>query len=476
MTKRWKSTELDYAFIAGYDDIVAIPVCLTWRERQILLSLIDPIGWETRWTGEPDKDQIENWRDELLLKLSGACAVDCDDVWVCLGITPGDFTALLDWLLQQLQGEGDVIEILIDGGDGTGNHPAVDEVMIDSCDNDQLFAFCKQLVQFIDRMITDLYEVLELKTDILEYMRIITKEVPYVGKSLDYVEELLDSYVDSYLAGYDQELEDDYACALMCIALENDCQLTWRLVMDYFLERAEYELGDNDVADLLAYYVTGIWSGDEPVHIAFGTLAAVLYFGGKYLGLDLTGIQRIWAAILNDSDSDWETLCTGCVWTYEADFTTVDNDWVIDTDFAAENQGQYVASTGWQTTSLNWGVGGDDTSRAVCISLPIIADSVITRMTMTYDLTNSGNWDGSGVHNHVVVRTPSQILKEVNSPTDNSGSGKTLYYNESMDVAIDEEIVITVVSGRHYQDTDPGGQVTITGITMRGVGDNPFIA
>jgi len=81
--KNWKPVILDYDHLLTYDENEDVQICINRREQQMLLALIDPCGWPTRYysdTQEIDTDLVENWRDSLYLKIMENC-MSCSTVY-----------------------------------------------------------------------------------------------------------------------------------------------------------------------------------------------------------------------------------------------------------------------------------------------------------------------------------------------------------------------------------------------------------
>ena len=483
---RWKSIEFDYDWITSKDDINAIPVCLTWRERHILLSMLDIVGWQTRWSGTPSLDTIEAWRDELFSKLIGECAVDCDDVIACLidalGGEGTDISVTLQDWIQENQG------IIPPYPPVTG--VAIDEVDTnlnsESCDSDTIFGFSIQLVQLFNALVENLFEIIEVATNGAELIAGAVDSIPLLSEVTDYIVYIQDSIYENYLANYDVALEKQIACDLFCLMQDNapTCTLTWDDILVYLSLKTAYELSDVKITDWADFVVAGTWDGDEFVYIMFMTVAAVLAAGGDWAGITLQQVQNIVTSFFNDPDDDWITLCDTCAWIYTIDFTSEQGDWEVGTIFMAEYQGTYVSSTGWQTTWQNNGddpgvPGHNDSTRALCIIYPLslTGDTVINHCSAHYDLTNSGNWDGSAVLQRVDVNTGEATpnLATVSAPSDPTGTNKGLVFLGDQYLDSDAEYLrVSLFSGRLFENSDPGGQATLTSISFSGAGENPF--
>lgn len=75
MTNRWKSIQIDYADVMQFDDIEEYPVCLNQRQVAILKACLVPAYWSTRWTNfSPtlqNKDALNAMIAEIDSRLDG---------------------------------------------------------------------------------------------------------------------------------------------------------------------------------------------------------------------------------------------------------------------------------------------------------------------------------------------------------------------------------------------------------------------
>ena len=478
---RNKIIQFDYDWIMSKDDVTAISVCLTWRERQILLSMLDQVGWLTRWTGTPVLDVIENWRDELFSKLIGECPVNCADVIACIiAALDGEGTDLEQTLIDWLGKNQNEIDVFPDGI-GTIERSADNLTGDYGCNPDDLFGFAMQLTQAMNRWILDFFEIIEVATNSVELVGAVYDSVPLLTSLTDLVDYVVDTVRENYEANYDDELEQHIACDLFCLMMANEtCSLTWDEILTYFSQQTAYELADVNLDDWGTFVLTGSWDGDEFVYIMFMTLVAVLGIGGDWTGISLAFIQRTIAAWFNDPDSDWAVLCTDCAWEYTIDFT-VDGvgNWVVGSLANAENQGVFTASVGWEETPQDNSENpeeGHDWSKALCIEHPMSCDSQLTYVLIEYDFGNSAHWEGSDNTNVVVIThpTPLNTIYAVSAESHPTGSAYHAQIIANHPIENGGVFKMRFMSGRWWTNSNPGGYCTIKNITVRGTGDNPF--
>lgn len=105
----YKAFLLDYDSLLNYTD-EECSYCLSEREIQMLLGIIDPIAWATRYKPthtDIDKNLIETWRDNLARKLMSGC---CPDP-----------------ITNRRYGEDGILEVSYDGGITWVDAPQLDD-------------------------------------------------------------------------------------------------------------------------------------------------------------------------------------------------------------------------------------------------------------------------------------------------------------------------------------------------------------
>lgn len=399
MTKRWQGNQIDYEHIQTLDHITAVPVCLTALERQLLMVVASHIGSIHRYYKPSDAAfvadwaEVKNWRNVIVNKLMGECAVDCTDVLACLRGFEGDDW---DWLIDIIGSDSDVREVIEKGvSEGDTLIPGANEIAIDTCDKDELYGFTLQLVQLMNRLVLQGYEFLEVATNYIELLVIAADKIPLLAEVVDYASWIQDNAIENYEANYDVELEIEYACELMCLALINDCTLTWGNVLEYFQDKLVAGFAETDWLDWAQYILTGSWAGDEFCHLSLAMLALVLGLGGDWTGVRLETIQRIWQSFLNDPNEDWDGLCD-CqdIWYADFDFTEDDCNFVIPT-YGGNPTAVYITDEGYDAT--NWVEPSEsDQNTRMLIQLPITDDAFILKVKLTIsEYTKGGGSSGA---------------------------------------------------------------------------------
>jgi hypothetical protein len=262
-----------------------------------------------------------------------------------------------------------------------------------------VFAFSLQLVQFINLAIENLFEVLELITNSVEFAQVVLESIPVVTTVANFVDYLQESLAEEYLAEYTQTLENTYACEIMCLIVsQQDCSATWQDLYEYFLQRFGAGLENIDLFDLLNYIGGGGLSGTVFVDAAFAAFCGIMYYGDRWGDITLKGIQNFWGSWSNDSNSDWEILCgSDCGWTLEQSITSQDIEtWWDDTCGILE------------TNLLRSTVCGEG-FRGLIVNVTLPEDRMVNRIEIDYRYDNLG---ANGLGRWTVFDDENEILQQ----------------------------------------------------------------
>jgi hypothetical protein len=310
----------------------------------------------------------------------------CEKMAACILAAIGTDNALDEalylWLVSQLEeslGSGDSLDQILQkmkDAASSGSSVAASKTPLISnptCDRDLLYGYTRQLVEMMNSLITDAFQIFEVITNTIEFVQSVTDAIPILTNITDIISYMQDTLVEAYLANYDLANSTEYACDLFCLALETDCTLTWDDLLRYFAGRVD-KITTGDIFNMMAAIAVGGYVGDEYVHICHYMLAGILSRGGDWLGISLVQIQQLSQAFFNDPDPDWETQCDECPQGWRATFDFTDSA----CGFSPGSWGTYIADTGFRTTNF------DGTTRCV-ISLGFASETVhLTQVKATW--------------------------------------------------------------------------------------------
>jgi len=193
-----------------------------------------------------------------------------------------------------------------------------------TCDLDITWAQSLAVIQFTNRLITDLFEQIESKTNVVELAQLFNS-VPFVRyvtnaigeeAAVDLIAYYQEAVTEGYLAEYTEALEQELACAVFCIA-KLDCTISVDLLDYVFSSRVASIVPDTpgDLIELLALLAGISLSAADVVNLMFW-FAWKGFKLAQFFITDAVGgtfdIQTLLALAVNDANNDWELLCTDC--------------------------------------------------------------------------------------------------------------------------------------------------------------------
>jgi len=386
----------------------------------------------------------------------------CEDVAWCIENSAAVRAALAAWQDSQNQAGAAA------GMDGI----KADNLGFADCDPDKWWSACLSLVQRLNRINEDALETLEAETNVLDWLAEVVGSITFVDESsvdaaLAWASFLQDNIAENYVSQYTLAYEEEVACDLFCIALEN-CSLSAEQIFDYFWARVGSGLSWESLLDnALGYLVGRAWTGTQIADFMMLSQIAMRRFFGVFIGQSAFGdISNAIRVGMNSPDADWEILCDECptFWEQEFDFTIDEQGWYAEEGPSSEAYAAYVPGVGWQTT---------DTASANGRRVGILFDAPAFSFTEaemefqyvrgaiscpTYPFTALLRMQGEGVPiiSRACAETPISPLVEEDGQTLASGT------------------LIALLRSSGSVPENYSGSATITKITFRGTGTNPF--
>jgi hypothetical protein len=332
--KQWKAHVIDYQAWSDLPDEPNSLTCLTPKDVSILVAGLQSFRWYTRWLNDDGTLQLPELIDDLEFKLLNQC---CDGIAECIENSTAVQNALKAFLTGAKYGGG-------------GQDLAADISALDTCDDDTVFGAVTELVKYINRLVEDTFERIEVATNVAENLANWlngTYVAAPVSAIVDYVDWLIESVADEYAAEYDTALEDEYRCDLFCLMKDNNCELTNRQLFDYFADRLTSSVDETSLTDYLDFFINGSFPGSQIVDALYASVIGMFVVDeavDQELGwFDLTssyGLQTSLALGASKPDSGWTLLCDPCV-----------NTWCV--AFAGGN-GQLAADASVEPASSNF--------------------------------------------------------------------------------------------------------------------------
>jgi len=193
-----------------------------------------------------------------------------------------------------------------------------------TCDLDIVWAQCLAVVQFTNRLITDLMEQIESKSNVVElaqlfnslpFVRYITNAIGEEA-AVDLIAYYQEAFTEGYLAEYTEAIETEIACQLFCYA-RLDCTISVSMLDSVFSERVASIVPDTpgDLIELLTLLAGISISSADVVNLMFwmawkGAVLAEFFISDAFSGI--FNLQTLLNLAVDNASSDWELLCTTC--------------------------------------------------------------------------------------------------------------------------------------------------------------------
>lgn len=328
--------------------VIEIPDTLQYRAALMgqLLWLADWRCWQHEQSDYPSPPADNVAAAELFaIAVTDARFEDCDDMATCEQIiecieTDEDTQAAFNaWLLEQVTNNSDVQQALDDlashesavGRSLTPGQAAANLLpasLTDDCSRARLGAAMEFLAEYIDTLITDLFEVLISLDTAAKLAAKASGLIPVVGQyvetAAEFLLELKNKIITSYAGEMTGEVKLSIAGDWFCKA-EPDCDLS----IDDAIEVITTRLGEITPAEfgsIITLLTTGTFVGVQIVETAYLVALAAVKFGGKFG--DSVGVQPMSVIIAqgagvpntfwNDYDCPTEPVCI----TYDRDNST----------------------------------------------------------------------------------------------------------------------------------------------------------
>jgi len=246
----------------------------------------------------------------------GIPTMTCEQIIDCIENDSDTGLALQQWLSDNGYG----------GGTGTGtpgnagiyqqNPLVIDGSTIEDCNNDNLFGAITQFVDFINRRIVDVFEIIESETNIIERSQIALEAFPITDtlaadSAAAFADQLAEEIAEGYDAAFTEELEDEYRCDLFCL-VKDTCELDFQTFADYFNDRIGNTPPDVQFSEYIEWFITGDFVGSNIVDAAYSLVCSALAYGADAFGINIGALLTSVNSALNDPNSDWLTLCDDC--------------------------------------------------------------------------------------------------------------------------------------------------------------------
>lgn len=253
-----------------------------------------------------------------------------------------------------------------------------------NCIEDNLWGAMLYVVQSGNRVITDFFEVLEVASNTLESMEIVSKVVPaagdYISAAAGFADQLQENIAEGYAGAYTESYEQSLACDLFCLA-RTDCDLSLDAIITVINNRLTAPMDIGDFGEIMSGIATGTWVGDEIADVAFLVYFSALRFGQQFG--DQIGIRPLPVIMSLGADQlasdNWTILCD-CPddWEYTATLTELEF-W---DDYAFADTGIWSPGNGWGASGATYNgqaiFGIATTAPFLCTSVRVKISAAMT--------------------------------------------------------------------------------------------------
>lgn len=187
------------------------------------------------------------------------------------------------------------------------------------CDKDETWGYVDALWEFIHTNNVDFLEQLNEATNQAGQINTLFKFIPGfeqipVSDFLAWIENLGEYNLDAYNASVTVAIQDAIKCDLFCIAVNNNCSISFGDVYDYFLTKFggfnPPTLGATFL-ELVVFMVTGAYPSDRIIYLWSLVQLGFAFIGANFLSLNSVRPYAIQAQN-GDPDDDWILLCDSC--------------------------------------------------------------------------------------------------------------------------------------------------------------------
>lgn len=225
-----------------------------------------------------------------------------------------------------------------------------------ACDPGYTFNQSSKLVFMLNQLSEDLFEAMEVGTNALERASLFIQAIPAIGgllpfdEALTLADNLVENVAEDYTGNYDQGLYDDLRCGLWC-TFKDDCELNIDEALAFYEDKLGTSLPQNPAETLQAiaqFILIGDIPGDFTVYAMHTLIIAAMRSGQEMFGINFAQLGLRITAAGDESDNDWETLCTDCVdeWEKVWDFHDSDVGWTLVTGVYQATVGFHQAGSG----------------------------------------------------------------------------------------------------------------------------------
>lgn len=356
----WELTQTVLARFDSYND---------FADRYIFPDMTTPVPFvlylsQTEWTqlysavltGADLTFPNDSHNTELLfLQTVGLpMAQLCAAVANCIGTSDDVEDSIYEWLKEHGYGAGD------------GNPPVplppttTGTTLLPpgyECTNDNAFGMALAVVNSINEATTEVLQAIEILTNPLELAAEMADNIPgaaVLTVGLDVAAWIQDTAAEGYELAWSSAIRDELACTVWCSLLA-ECDLSFDTLWGIYLEESGIPPPvETDLVSWLEWLIDIAFGADKMTVATVSLLGLIMMRYGTQFGpfsLGIYSLEMVIKLSADETDSDWDILCSGCeTWCSSADLTLIDGGWIPDP--VSNAAGVWTDGVGWESTDI----------------------------------------------------------------------------------------------------------------------------
>lgn len=344
-------------------------VSLSDKEIYVLGNLLPMVSWSNRWSGDLTGLDIDAIRGEMEFTIldeieGGGGTMSCVDLADCIetdeavqnaieesitnnGFTPNADTDLNPAPPPKLTPTAKTANLLPDG-------------LIANCEDNPQWAMglARAIVKELHESAEDLFEALEYVTNLAEAAAQVAEQIPVVGNAvngaIEFVDWLLETMNEVYLASYNQASEDELSCAIFCHIMAN-CSLSIDDLIGIYENEGSITIPPLDNLEAVMTFAISYELSPNTITVAiFHYQILRMISWGSFAGFTAAYLKSILTSNVSAYDYSYQELCEDC-----PQDETPDTYWRLFFDFRISGQGWEAVTgsgaygadyvSGWQT-------------------------------------------------------------------------------------------------------------------------------
>ena len=241
-----------------------------------------------------------------------------------------------------------------------------------------VMGMARAIVSEIHQSVEDFLELIEYATNAAEGLAMASEQIPYFGTAisgaLEFMDWVLETWGETYLAAYNQSVEDELSCAIFCHMMDG-CTLTIDDLLVIYEEKGSITVPPPQELEAILTFAIDTPFYPDTVCVAMFHYTVLRFMAwGSLGGFSAAYLQSIMTYNVSAADYTYEDLCEDCVDEEPTDY------WMLHYDFRTGGQkgttlaiingsnhdgrwtgNGYTANltgdVGWASTlNVNWGV------------------------------------------------------------------------------------------------------------------------